>query len=441
MKNPVRFLCLALAMLLGVGAFACPLCTSAEAAETAERLVADDAALATYDGTPITYAEVFADAYDLLSSTDDANATIGSMMDTALTRVIQTRVAEDKIKELGLDQYTAEEEEAFLAEAQKEWDEAVQAYVDYFLSEDTDEARAQAWTDGEAYFTAMGYSVVALADSIKYDATLDKLQAEALRDKDLTVSEDEVRALFEEVAAADQASVGDSAGYYEMLKYYYGYDLWFVPEGYRSIIHILLETDEELLSAYKDAQAAYEETVTDENPAGDAALKAARDAARQAVLDSKKAEIDDIYARLEKGESFESLIAEYGTDSGMTEETLKEGYLVHKDSIIWDPVFTAAAFSDKMNQPGDTADPTVGNYGVHILHYLKDVPGGFVELSEAIHEEIYNYLVSQRENQIITEALAEWQTGHEIVLNEEIIDSAKTQAASDLAQVQSYLGD
>ena len=156
----------------------------------------------------------------------------------------------------------------------------------------------------------------------------------------------------------------------------------------------------------------------------------------------KKAESDDIYARLEKGESFEALIAEYGTDSGMTsEDTLKEGYLVHKDSIIWDPAFIAAAFSDKMNQPGDTSDPAVGNYGVHILHYLKDVPGGFVELSEAIHEEIYTYLVSQRENQIISEALEEWQTGHEIVLNEEIIDSAKTQAASDLAQAQSYLGE
>lgn len=442
MKNPVRFLCLALAVLLGVGAFACPLRTSAEAAETAERLVDNDAALATYDGEAVTYAEVFEDAYDLLYSTDDVDATIGSMMDVALTRVIQTRVANDKIKELGLDQYTAEEEEAFLNEAKTEWDGAVQAYVDYFLSEDTDEARAQAWTDGEAYFTAMGYSVASLADSIKYNASLDKLEAEALRDKDLTVSEDEVRALFEEVAAADQQQVGDSAGYYEMLRYYYGYDLWFVPEGYRGIIHILLETDKDLLNAYQTAQAAYEESVTDENPEGDETLKAARDDAYQAVLDSKKAEIDDIYARLEKGESFEALIAEYGTDSGMTsEDTLKEGYLVHKDSIIWDPAFIAAAFSDKMNQPGDTSDPAVGNYGVHILHYLKDVPGGFVELSEAIHEEIYTYLVSQRENQIISEALEEWQAGHEIVLNEEIIDSAKTQAASDLAQAQSYLGE
>ena len=416
--------------------------TLTETAEAPARLITDETPLATYDGVEITYAQVFADAYDLFSSSNEADATIGDMMDTALSRAIQTRVADDKIKELGLDQYTAEEEEAFLNEAQKEWDEAVQSYVDYFLSEDTDEARAQAWSDGEAYFTAMGYSVASLADSIKYNATLDKLQAEALKDKDITVTDEEVRALFEEVAAADQQQVGNSAGYYEMLKYYYGYDLWFVPEGYRGIIHILLETDKDLLSAYQTAQAAYEESVTDENPEGDETLKAARDDAYQAVLDSKKAEIDDIYARLEKGESFEALIAEYGTDSGMTsEDTLKEGYLVHKDSIIWDPAFIAAAFSDKMNQPGDTSDPAVGNYGVHILHYLKDVPGGFVELSEAIHEEIYTYLVSQRENQIISEALEEWQTGHEIVLNEEIIDSAKTQAASDLAQALNNLDE
>ncbi|MCR4886198.1 MAG: peptidylprolyl isomerase [Clostridiales bacterium] len=431
MKNALRFLCLALAVMLVSGAFSCP-AVRAEAAEAAAAEITAETTLATFDGEEIHYHEVYDTAYGLMESDDDS---VAANFDRALERLIQSRVADAKIAELGLDQFTAEEEEAFLTEAQAEWDEAVQSYVDYFLSEDTQEARAQAWKDGEAYFQALGYSVAGLADSLRYNASLDRLWEEALKDKDLTVPEEEIRALFEEVAAMDQEQVGDSAMMYEMTKYMRGQDVWFVPEGYRGIIHILLDTDESLLNTYKDAQAAYEETVTEEAPEGDAALLAARDAALQAVLDSKKAEIDDIYARLEKGESFESLIAEYGTDPGMANEnTLKEGYAVHRDSIYWDPVFTAAAFSDKMNQPGDTADPVVGSYGIHILHYLRDIPGGIVELSEEIHEEISDYLKSQKENQVIVEALEAWKDGHEIVLNQDLIEAAKVQAVADQAQ-------
>ena len=431
MKNALRFLCLALAVMLVSGAFSCP-AVRAEAAEPAAAEITAETTLATFDGEEIHYHEVYDTAYGLMESEDDS---VAANFDRALERLIQSRVADAKIAELGLDQFTAEEEEAFLTEAQAEWDEAVQSYVDYFLSEDTQEARAQAWKDGEAYFQALGYSVAGLADSLRYNASLDRLWEIAVKDKDLTVTEEEIRALFEEVAAMDQEQVGDSAMMYEMTKYKWGQDVWFVPEGYRGIIHILLDTDESLLNTYKDAQAAYEETVTEEAPEGDAALLAARDAALQAVLDSKKAEIDDIYARLEKGESFESLIAEYGTDPGMANEgNLKEGYAVHRDSIIWDPVFTAAAFSDKMNQPGDTADPVVGSYGIHILHYLRDIPGGIVELSEEIHEEISDYLKSQKENQVIVEALEAWKDGHEIVLNQDLIEAAKIQAAADQAQ-------
>ena len=393
MKNALRFLCLALAVMLVSGAFSCP-AVRAEAAEAAAAEITAETTLATFDGEEIHYHEVYDTAYGLMESDDDS---VAANFDRALERLIQSRVADAKIAELGLDQFTAEEEEAFLTEAQAEWDWAVQSYVDYFLSEDTEEARAQAWKDGEAYFQALGYSVAGIADSLRYNASLDRLWEVAVKDKDLTVPEEEIRALFEEVAAMDQEQVGDSAMMYEMTKYMYGQDVWFVPEGYRGIIHILLDTDESLLNTYKDAQAAYEET--------------------------------------EKGESFESLIAEYGTDPGMADEnTLKEGYAVHRDSIYWDPVFTAAAFSDKMNQPGDTADPVVGTYGIHILHYLRDIPGGIVDLSEEIHEEISDYLKSQKENQVIVEALEAWKDGHEIVLNQDLIEAAKIQAAADQAQ-------
>ena len=208
-------------------------------------------------------------------------------------------------------------------------------------------------------------------------------------------------------------------------------EFWYTPEGYRSIIHILMKVDDELLTAYTEAQAAYEESKSEENPDGDAEKKTVMEAAKAAVLASKQAEIDDIYARLEKGESFTDLIAQYGEDTGMTDAaTLAEGYLVHKDSVLYDAAFTSAAFSEKMQKPGDTSDPVIGTYGIHILYYQKDVPGGVIELTDEISAEIEQSIYTEKVNAYYAEALESWIAEHEIVYNQEAID-ALTAAAQE----------
>ena len=35
-----------------------------------------------------------------------------------------------------------------------------------------------------------------------------------------------------------------------------------------------------------------------------------------------------------------------------------------------------------LEKVGDVSNPIVGQYGVHILQYLRDVPGGAVELTD-----------------------------------------------------------
>ncbi len=398
-----------------------------EAPAASALTLAEDAALATVNGQTITYAQARAALYNLYDNGYVENETD---YDTAIEYLIRNAVLEKKIKELGLDQFTAEEEEAFQADAKQQWEEAIQSYVSYFLSEDTEEARAQAREDGEAYLTSMGYSVEALADELRQDASYDLLEKKMLEGKDLTVTADEIRQLFEAYAAQEKEQYEGNVPLYEMYKTYYGYDTWFTPEGFRGIIHILLSVDEELLTAYQNAQAAYEDSVTEAAPDGDAGLLAARDAALAAVLDSKKTEIDDIYARLAQGESFESLIAAYGEDPGMqNEETLREGYAVHPESIVWDAAFTAGAFSEKMQRPGDTSDPVIGSHGIHILHYLKDIPGGYVELSDEISASIEEYLVSQKSNEVFNEALSQWMSESEITYDNDAIAAARAIAA------------
>ena len=39
-------------------------------------------------------------------------------------------------------------------------------------------------------------------------------------------------------------------------------------------------------------------------------------------------------------------------------DNLRDGYPVHKESIVYDPAFTSAAFSDRMNRVGDVSNPS-----------------------------------------------------------------------------------
>jgi parvulin-like peptidyl-prolyl isomerase len=140
--------------------------------------------------------------------------------------------------------------------------------------------------------------------------------------------------------------------------------------------------------------------------------------------------IAEIYDRLDKGESFETLIGEYGEDPGMTDpDNLQNGYPVHRDSILWDPAFVSGAFSGKMLQVGDVSDPVVGANGIHILKYLMDIPSGLI-MTDAIHEEITQYLAGARENEVYGQAFEGWMAEMDIVYHQEAIDQAIEEAAA-----------
>ena len=418
-----------LAAAAAVPAFAeVPAADYAPAEETSAEPAADEnLVLATVDGNEITLGDTKAMLNTLVSG-----GYINDTTDykTALDYLIQTRILSDKITELGFDQFTDEEKAEFAVKAQAEWEEAIQQYVNYFGGGD-DANVEQTRQEAAEYYTSHGISEETIARQYENQAAQEKLEAYMLDGKDVTVPEADIQALFDEAAEQDIAAFDGNIGTYELYQAYYGQQFFFVPEGYRGIIHILLDVDEALMDAYDKAQAAYEESKTEEAPDGDEALKTAMERARQTILDSKKEIIDDIYARLEKGEKFTNLIKKYGEDPGMKEKAqLVDGYHVHKESLIWDPVFTEAAFSEKMIKPGDVSDPVVGKNGIHILYYLRDIPSGKIKMTDEIREEIKAYLENVNMNQIFTDALANWQSEHEVVYNQEAIYALTNPAES-----------
>ena len=423
MNKMLRLLALLVAMTI---CFAC----SAFAEEAAS---AENPVLATVNGKEIRQDTVL----DILSWLyDNQYVSSETDYDMAVEYAVRNQVELDKIAELGLDQFTEEEKAAFAAEAQTQWDEAVDYYVQHYLDEDSDEARARLREEGNAYFTSQGFSVESLAESLEHSASFDRLQEYITQGKDTAATEEEIRREFESEADYQRSLIGNDIVNYEYyIPMMYGVDLWYVPEGYRGILHILLPVEEELYSAYESAQALYEESVSDENPQGSEELLNARDEAYQAVIASKQDVIDEIYARLENGESFEALIAEYGEDQGMTDESnLRNGYPVHAESIAYVDAFVKGAFSEKMDHVGAVSDPVLSQYGIHILYYLRDVPPTYVDLSDEISAQLEETIINTKINALYAEALEAWSADSEIVYNTDAIAALKAQAEAAAAE-------
>lgn len=367
--NRIGMLLLALALLV-TGAFAEGTATPEEA--TAGE--AEDAVIAIANGIEITRQEVVTYAqllqsYGYLSSALDYQSAFEYML--LLNIVPKVKVAEAGLRTLLGDDYDALEQEYT-----DQFEDSVTEYMASVYGEDIpDEEYADKYAETLEYFATLGFEKEEyVSDSLTYDA-----YEALLAGMDFPVSEEEIFNTFNETVE-EQKSVITSAAVYE----YYtalGYSVLYRPEGYRGITHILLTADDALTTAYKEAD-------------GDEAKQAAADA----IIESLRARIDEIYARLDGGESFEALIAEYGEDPGMTGDTLLEGYPVHRDSTTYMQEFTDGAFADTMQSVGDVSDPVVTSYGVHILHYLRDIPGGAVDMTDEMHESIHEYLVQSAQS-------------------------------------------
>ncbi len=247
------------------------------------------------------------------------------------------------------------------------------------------------------------------------------------------VAEEDVRAVYAETVEANKADYTNGMAFENDMCDENAVICW-KPEGYRTVKHILVMPSDEKKTAYMDALYAlqdkeaelgelYSEMQLDSAEAirtpdeiqadivaCEAAVEeciAALEAAEKACIEEVKPVTDEIYARLESGEAFEDLIAEYGEDPGMKGGiTAENGYCVAEKSINWEPNFRDAAMA--LENVGDyTMEPVLSGSGVHIIRYEADViPGevGFENVADMLREAA---LTSMRENHA-DEVIARW---------------------------------
>jgi len=445
---------LSLVMLMSIS-FALAEDTADAAAETAEAVSDEPVLLVTVNGQEIQsdndyllYMQsnylnwAYSNGYD----TSDASL-ITAVNQQSLYDTIGYFLVLQKGKELGLDQFTDEEKDAFAVTAKAQWEEIVNSFVsanEAITEDSSDEDKAAARADAEAQLQSdYGY------DEARYikeygDQAVNNTIYQRVTDylsTDLKVTDEDIQTYFNDLVKDDQEVYENDAGSYEFYTRYYGQPSYYMPAGYRGITHILLKVDDELLNTWKDLSARLEEQksaaeeAADATPAPDAEPTAEPEPtdepeptedpvtekmvsdAKTAIIDSVQATVDEIMAKLEGGASFEDLIKEYGTDPGMENDaTRAEGYPVHNDSILYDPAFRDAAMA--LEKVGDISDPVVGQYGVHILQYLRDIPGGAVELTEEMKNEFRATILQEMITEAMHSAVDQWMEEAEIVYTE-----------------------
>lgn len=336
-------------------------------------------------------------------------------------------------------EYTLTDEEQAQAEsdAQSTYDEAYEAY--YASAEGKTDAQKEADTAVMLRSAGLNYENI-LAEAVQY-AKVNRIQ-EMLMDEITEVTDEELQAAYEEKVSSDQEIYADDAAAFESAMTEEDTVVYWVPEGYRTVKHILVMPQDDVKNAYSDAvrnlsaaesdlEALEEELaeITDDDHTEEelaqlrteveiqanidaanaelASLKAAVEEAAQACLADVKSVTDEIYARLEAGEDFEALMAEYGEDPGMQNEpAMSRGYYVSAASEQWDPNFTAGSMA--LANIGDySAEPVVSTSGVHIIKYMSDAVAGTVALDD-VRDALYEETLESMKQDHCDETLAAW---------------------------------
>lgn len=229
----------------------------------------------------------------------------------------------------------------------------------------------------------------------------------AVLNEDISITDADVDAMFEEYVAGAKAAYESSKLSYESNDTY----TWiYVPEGTRLADQILVAFDAETQEAISAARQAGNDEEADK-------LR------EDAYNDEMKEKVGDIMALIEGGSNFDDLQATYNEDG------TNDPYAVIVGAERYVPEFTEAIFS--VDNIGDVAEPAVTDYGVHIIKYVGDESVTDEELVE-IKESMKSYLQYQEETKIQQAAYEEWMARFPYTIDYDLLQITVDEAADDV---------
>ena len=283
--------------------------------------------------------------------------------------MVEDKVLERKIKELGLDQVTDEEKAAAEQEIQDWYDEQYAALVENFKTDDTvEDPEAKAAETIENYLSQYGLTLDQMKENSVASISSDKLYDYVT--KDVTVTEEEAKIEFaNKVAAAKEKYDADLSAY--VSDFENGATIYYTPKGCYYIKHILISLTDEQKQDIKNLRADDDETVA-----------ATADEKREEYLLTIREKAESVLKLVDEGGDFEALMEEYGEDPGMKNEAYKNGYLTYAG----DTGFADACAA--LTEDGMTSGLVASDFGYHIIRRVSTVPSG-----EATFEDVKDSLM------------------------------------------------
>lgn len=366
MKKLIRLLAVALAVMMLAG---CSLVTVNE-----EKIV-----VATVGDETITKAD-FNEGFNALLSqygyTQDSEEIadqLKTLKENYIAQMVEDKVLEKKIKELGLDQVTDEEKAAAEQEIQDWYDEQYAALVENFKTDDTvEDPEAKAAETIENYLSQYGLTLDQMKENSVASISSDKLYDYVT--KDVTVTEEEAKIEFaNKVAAAKEKYDADLSAY--VSDFENGATIYYTPKGCYYIKHILISLTDEQKQDIKNLRADDDETVA-----------ATADEKREEYLLTIREKAESVLKLVDEGGDFEALMEEYGEDPGMKNEAYKNGYLTYAGDTGFVTEFADACAA--LTEDGMTSGLVASDFGYHIIRRVSTVPSG-----EATFEEVKDSLM------------------------------------------------
>jgi parvulin-like peptidyl-prolyl isomerase len=213
---------------------------------------------------------------------------------------------------------------------------------------------------------------------VRNHTTVKKLQAEMLEDaknntlvskhktallEGISLTEEELSAKYAEVLASQKEQFDKTPSDYFSFETYaqYGYNAppVYVPAGFFRVRHIL-------------------------------------------VADEATAKL--VKEKIDAGEDFEALLAEYGTDPGMKDEANAAGYLVGEGASYVESFLTAAL---ALTKDGDVSDPVQSDYGWHIIKRVSTEPAHEIPYAD-VKEAFDLYEQTLYQEQYYSDIVSKW---------------------------------
>lgn len=365
--------------------------------------------------------------------------------DAVLEAMVKTQIMYYQAKQLGMDQFTAEDDAMIEQKVEDQKTTIMGSYRAWVAEDFKDDPTVDVDAIAEEYLLSevegYGMTIDEYWESIKeeqYEALLhDRLLDHYT--SDVAISDEEVQDWYDNAIVEQQDKFAESPQLYKSYQEYYDKyqddPVVYVPEGYKRYKHILIVSDDVIEGSYtekKNQMAALQEELGPlilEDEEGNAEriaeiraeyeqLKKETDELYAAHYEQAKIDCEALWAELEAGADFHKLMMENTKDINIQDYEIYQENGLLMSEVLSDNVFSAEAKKAALalENIGDYTGVIADDDGYHIFQYVGDEEPGVRPLTDEIKESAHNMLLKDARQAKWDALVDEWEEDDSLVI-------------------------